>query len=77
MSDGDERVPSPPSKEERQSVEAKAKIWRELLDAEKALQALNDLSDEKLKATFTNSREELAKPLEERIAVLRKEVGLT
>lgn len=75
MSEGDP-VPKPKTPQERAEIERKAKQWSELLDAEKSLQVLENMSDEALKKAVTNTRAELEKPIRNRIERLRKQLGL-
>lgn len=73
MTEGSNRIPKPKTKKEQAEID---KMRSELESTEKALRILTDMSDEALKKAFTNTREELAKPLREKIEGLRKKLGL-
>lgn len=73
MTEGSNRILKPKTKKEQVEIE---KIRLDLESTEKALRILTDMSDQALKKAFTNTREELEKPLREKIAVLRKKLRL-
>ena len=73
MSEGSNRIPKPKTKKEQVEVD---KMRSELGGTENALRILTDMSDEALKKAFTNTREEMEKPLRERIDRLRKRLGI-
>jgi len=54
----------------------KVKDWNDLLDAERTRTTIGATPDEKWAETFTTTKEEMLKSVDERIEGLRKKLGL-